>query len=354
MDCGATVSTEMSESRRKLRPIACAEALVKLVEGIEITIQIKQVLGSLEPHQVGCGTPDAAPLLVYLARSWEEDLRRRWRDADFDAQNDLEEEVIAGIVLENAYGRAKRSVCLRGCRARAPRLSVLAATQWMIGGTTVWQRAGGVWRASVAQRGGWQGARLMQLMFAFGMEECFAKVPALNNGPACSRVALQDDSYLIGRAGVIADHWQELKDALELGGHTLREPKCKAWSPLCDLRDDDSELLPPNLLRLHELIPRSRGGLVLLGGAAQGEMETAVGDCTLLLQKATVRAKAAVELADRVRCFVTAQPSTTASHLGWFVLSKSVAFALSYDARLVPSAFHGASRCCRAGGPQTG
>jgi hypothetical protein len=175
----------------------------------------------------------------------------------------------------------------------------------------------------------------MQFMFAFGMEECFSQVPALNRSSSCVRVALQDDSYIFGNGSTIAENWQSLKAALSAGGHELRDIKCKAWSPLCDNLDDNE--LPAWLKALHDVVPRSRGGLVLLGGAAQGEMETAIGDQTFLLQKAAARAQQAIKLAARVRTFVSAQPSTTSAHQGWFVLAKSVAFALSYDARLIPS-----------------
>ena len=55
------------------------------------------------------------------------------------------------------------------------------------------------------------------------------------------------------------------------------------------------------------------------------------------MQSATLRATAAVAFAERIHQLAVAQPTTTTSHLAWFLTSKSVAHALSYDARLVPS-----------------
>ena len=61
------------ESKRKLRPIACAAPLLKFAETLVIEEEIKDVLKKLEPRQLGCGTPDAAPLR--LMRSWVEDIQ---------------------------------------------------------------------------------------------------------------------------------------------------------------------------------------------------------------------------------------------------------------------------------------
>jgi hypothetical protein len=176
---------------RKLRPIACAECLMKLVESIEIEAQISDILTKFEPAQVGCGTPDAAPLVVYIARTWATAVLEA-------AENGTPSEgtqILAGLDLENAYGRAHRSTCLEGCKNIAPRLARLAAMQWSAGGNVVWQRSSGGWRQSRAERGGWQGARLMQLIFAMGLEHAFLEVPELKGGTAATRIGLQDDTY---------------------------------------------------------------------------------------------------------------------------------------------------------------
>ena len=128
----------------------------------------------------------------------------------------------------------------------------------------------------------------MQIMFSFGMEEAFNEVPLLNRSAGSVRVALQDDSYLFGKAALIHENWDSMKAAVGHAGHRLREHKCKAWSPLCDLLEDSE--LPASPQSLYQVIPRSRGGLVMLGGAAQGEMETGVdSDNSMLLEKAQCR-----------------------------------------------------------------
>jgi hypothetical protein len=93
--------------------------------------------------------------------------------------------------------------------------------------------------------------------------------------------------------------------------------------------------LPQALVDLHQMIPRSKGGLILLGGAAQGECVIAVGSHSLLLEKAQSRAAQATRLMRRVHQMTTAQSTPQCHMQAWFILSKSVGYALSYDARLM-------------------
>eukprot|EP00973_Karenia_brevis_P028611 3944190-Karenia_brevis.AAC.1 len=66
-------------------------------------------------------------------------------------------DALIALDLDNAYGRAKRSTCIRGCMRHVPQLAARAAVQWSAA-TVVWQRCGGTWRKSYSRRGGWQGA----------------------------------------------------------------------------------------------------------------------------------------------------------------------------------------------------
>ena len=113
----------------------------------------------------------------------------------------------------------------------------------------------------------------MQIMFAMGFEECLSVLPCLKsrvgNGQA-ARLAYQDDAYLFGKASGLARSWPALEAALASRGHRLRTTKSQAWSPLCDRLDGNE--LPAGVAHFCSLVPRARGGLVLLGGAALGEL----------------------------------------------------------------------------------
>ena len=166
----------------------------------------------------------------------------------------------------------------------------------------------------------------MQVLFCMGLEHALDKVPTLQ-----VRVAYQDDAYFFGTASHLAAQWPTLVEALHEAGHRVRNHKCQFWSPLADQRHDT----PEGVRQLAALIPRVRGGITLLGAAAQGDFEVQLN--SPVLQSAAGRASTAQKLVSRIRDLVVAQPTLTTAHLAWFLTSKSAAHALSYDARLVPS-----------------
>ena len=149
--------------RRKLRPIACAECPLKIVEAIDAVIV--EVAPALGPAQLGCGAAGGAGVMM----SW----LRIWAEEELEAAHESSQDpvIFAGLDLENAYRLAYRSACVRGLRRRAPTLAPLAATKCSCATVTAWQRADSAWRASETCRGGWQGSRLMQMSFCCGLEE---------------------------------------------------------------------------------------------------------------------------------------------------------------------------------------
>ena len=108
LDCGP----KKPESRqqlpqpcpRKLRPITLAEVLMKLTESCIIEQHVDRLLKSVEPTNLGLGTPDAAALIVRMVRGWANDMAA--------APKQVQDAVVLPIDLENAYGRASRSTYL--------------------------------------------------------------------------------------------------------------------------------------------------------------------------------------------------------------------------------------------------
>eukprot|EP00973_Karenia_brevis_P061956 8616811-Karenia_brevis.AAC.1 len=133
-----------------------SEHLLKFVEGVAVDMNAAQVRKQLEPTQLGCGTPDGAPLLVRMLRAWATDILGK---GDRES-NMIDEDAITALDLENAYGRFYRSSALKGTRTRVPALVPLAVAQWKLQGNQVWQRVGPTRRLTMTQRGGWQGSRL--------------------------------------------------------------------------------------------------------------------------------------------------------------------------------------------------
>ena len=154
-DCGWQKDEQGQEDHcgRKLRPIALAEVLVKLAETSLIDEHIDRIVRRLEPEQFGCGTPDGATQMVMLVR-----------DTARGAHQDLgpgctprpgaHMQATVGLDLENAYGRAYRSGCLRGVLQHAQYVAPLLAAQWSAGSTTYWARGPDGWCKGQTGRGG--------------------------------------------------------------------------------------------------------------------------------------------------------------------------------------------------------
>ena len=130
--------------RRKIRPIACSEAPVKLAVGILVDAQIDVVTRTMGPMQLGCGTADGSGIIISLVRTWAGSMGGPDERAD-------EPDGVAALDFENAYGLAFRGSCLRGLRARAPALAAMAAAQWQGHIVGAWQGAPAGWRYAALQ-----------------------------------------------------------------------------------------------------------------------------------------------------------------------------------------------------------
>ena len=114
-----------------------------------------------------------------------------------------------GIDMENAYGRVLRSSCILATLELAPGLAALTGSQWQRP-VQAWMKVGERWVQRPTERGGWQGARLMQVLYSLALEWRMARgaqewgleagclpVGAKWAAPgATGRMGYQDDQYL--------------------------------------------------------------------------------------------------------------------------------------------------------------
>ena len=160
---------------------------------------------------------------------------------------------------------------------------------------------------------------------------------AYNESRNVTRVGIADDFYLVGSAMEIAAGWPNLKRVLKEAGHELRDPKCAAFYPALDhLAWTADRPLPEGAAQLTSKVRRSLGGLPLLGTAAQGAWETALGPYAAVAQPAAKRATAAITACNEAARYAASAPCPDSAQIAWTVTSRSIAHALSYDARLCP------------------
>ena len=138
---GNDLESRPALQERKVRPIACAEVLLKYGETVDTEEALDRMLASMEPSQLGCGTADGAPILASMVRAWATDMVKGASTAsqqhqlgsaathgDLSAPTGMQvgptpstpqrEGAIVSMDLSNACGRAYRSVCLKGLRRR--------------------------------------------------------------------------------------------------------------------------------------------------------------------------------------------------------------------------------------------
>ena len=235
---------------RKLRPVALAEALVKLAESCVIEQHIDRILKGVEPTNLELGTPDAAALKVRIVREWANDMAKAPKEGQ-DA------DVVLPMDLENAYGRAFRSTCLEAARSACPQPAAICAAQWEPCDTRSWQRCDDGWTVDGTTGGGWQGSRATQVVFVLGLEFALSKTDELAPREI-TRIGLQDDMTFIGSAAALNRSWNFIEDALAVQMRSVRQ----------DLNSFEDAELPMEVRNLCLRVPRKRRGVSLLGSAA--------------------------------------------------------------------------------------
>ena len=149
---------------RKLRPITLAEVLVKFSESEGLDEQMTEIKAKMEPAQLGVGTPEGNILVLRMLQAWASDMEDD--NSRCLLENDLEAlQSIIALDLTNAYGLFFRSKTIDTVAREFPELAGMVRSQWQNGKTVFWQRVGGRWERYETYRGGFQGLRLITVLF---------------------------------------------------------------------------------------------------------------------------------------------------------------------------------------------
>eukprot|EP00973_Karenia_brevis_P030373 4188491-Karenia_brevis.AAC.1 len=200
--------------------------------------------------------------------------------------------------------------------------------------TDFWQRIDGRWRKRATQRGGFQGMRLVTLLFCSSLEESRDGMPDTIK-TSTAKPGYQDDNYLLGSIGRIAEHWEGILQAYARCGHEVNVTKSTWWIPGGESIPDEG--LPPALQAFVRQVPRDAHGLTVMGGACQGEFAMRLGPQQLLLESAWKRLDAAKVFGQRIRQFCEGSVDQCSLHVAWCMTLKSLREALAYDIRIIPS-----------------
>ena len=318
---------EQNDGSRKVRPIGLGEALLKFSETVALDMAEREIKLWLEPAQRGIATPDGVVQVIRIMRGWAKDMQ--------DAGSEAVDECLVSTDLQNAFCNFYRHGALATLRDKCPNVARMMAGHWSTGVVYGWQRVAGCgWQWVASERGGWQGSRATMVAYAVDAEAAFRDAGLQH----VSRIGITDDFYLAGNIANIASKWPDLESSLEYHGHCLRRPKCSFWVPALDVVsvDDITAEAKAKVLQLESIIPRTHGGLQMLGSAAQGKWRAAVGSTSLMGKAAMERAEAAVQTCKRAATMASLRLAAGSVQAAWVILQKSASRALDYDSRLCP------------------
>ena len=354
-DAPSYSATTKVEPLRKVRPLGQSDALLKLLETTAIEEELQCLLEKLEPKQQGVGTKDGVIIVVKLLRQWIEDIEEDvcWEELLGTVREgtlcpNANHEAILELDITNAFGSYYWASALRNTLQVNTRIAAMAAAQWSRGHTVIWQSMpGGNWAKDGTARGGVQGSRLSQVLFAIDIEATLDSVPM----PDVRRVAISDDQYLAGSIVKIAEAWPHLVHTLAAHGYELAAHKCKYVVPAWDeaerhnvsivLHNDDlhSSESTDQALALEAFmkqVTRQVGFLKMLGSAAQGKWETVLGPYANSVEPTATRLEKA--MADLQALLVTVREGEHdyLVQAGWTIMAKSICHALDYEMRILP------------------
>eukprot|EP00973_Karenia_brevis_P026450 3648938-Karenia_brevis.AAC.1 len=330
IDCGPRAETQTG---RKLRPIVLLETLPKFAEAVGLDEANDQVRRVLEPEQLGAGTPDGNIILLRALQAWSKEMAEA-NYVNLAAAHLNALEAVVALDLTNAYGFFHRSGALAEVRECLPQLLGMLRAQWQNKSNAFWMRVNGEWVQKETTRGGFQGLRLITVIFCCSLKRSMRQGLA-ENGEEIAKPKYQDDSYLAGKLGDIANEWEKLQAALTEGGHVLNMRKSEFWIPGADgLPTED---LPEEMGHFASMLPRAYGGLMIMGNAAQGDFKAMLGPDQLRMKPARERLNKAIALERRLCDYIDGSKSTTKLHEAWCMTRFCLKECLSYDIRVIPS-----------------
>ena len=291
--------------------------------------------------------------MIKLLRLWLEDIQRDVPvgDALRTKQEGAlwpnhDQHAIMELDIVNAYGSYHWPKALRSIFAISTRIAALAAAQYSRMSSVLWQAMeNGLWARDCTARGGIQGSRLSQILFAADIER------TLNEGLPndVARVAIADDQYLAAPIADMAQAWPAVVDVLARNGYELAKHKCKYIVPAWDMFEregnqiadvqslaESSDPVHLSIAAFMKEVTREKGFLPMLGSSAQGKWETALGSTSRALDATAERVDTAIRDINALKLTMLEGEHDYVVQAAWTIVSKSISHALDYDMRILP------------------
>ena len=134
------------------------------------------------------------------------------------------------------------------------------------------------------------------------------------------RIGYADDLHFCGKTTWLAKRWPMIVAALAEAGLEAQPTKSEFWSPSADLKDSHQLPHHPSVDELEKVLPRVKGGIDLLGGAAASHHECSNYVTTndtaidMILHHTSKRVVKAAHYVRRLRQFLARQISPFVTH----------------------------------------
>ena len=309
-----------------VRPILCAEALLKLAVGAAIRGADRELAAAMGSTQFGAGRRGGAELEVGQARA----------AAGLQPQHGL-----ASLDIQNAFGSVQWRDALKVVTAAVPKLGPLLALQWGACRLRLWlQNSNGVgWHVlfiygSLLQ-GGLDGHPVFCLVISVIIHRV-SQNPAIKarwNTIKCWIYV--DDMLFQAPLDSLPVLMEVLGRTLEAFSMKLQTQKSRLHIP--ELAGIPADEWPAHAQHLGDLLPLSPEGLTILGTEAAGEYALPLGPWAAAAAETRSRANRACKLAEAAKQLVKRPPPAGGKQVAFRIVRNIVTHALDYDARVLSS-----------------
>ena len=309
-----------------IRPILCAEALLKLAVGIGIRIADRQLSAAYGDSQFGAGRRGGAEKEV----------------AEVRAAASLEpDKALMSLDVQNAFGAVQWKDALLAVAAAVPKLGPLLAVQWHACKLRLWvQDANGQgWRLILIYgsllQGGLDGHPIFCLVMAVFLDRLAANQIVAVRWAEVRVWDYVDDLLFQCPVSLVATLLQAVEAELRRLSLRLQARKCRIHIP--SLASTPVTDWPAAVRELGNILTISEDGVTILGTEGAGEYALPLGPWSAAAAETRKRAAQASALVDAAMELIKRPPPAGGKQVAWRIVRNIVTHSLDYDARVLTS-----------------
>ena len=323
---GALVRPFFKSNGVDVRPILCAEALLKFAVGTCIRTADAQLAAAMGERQFGAGRVGGAYQEIGEVRA-----AARLKPND----------VLAPLDIRNAFGSVRWVDALRAVLNAVPKLAPLLAIQWYSMELKLWLQSfhGQSWHMLIIYSSLLQGGLDGHPVFCVVV--CVVLVKIRSDGRIeavwlhIAVWAYVDDLLLQCPPQHLRILIAVVTDVLASFQLQLQHRKSCAHIPA--LAGKPVAEWPAEARVIEGVLPISINGIVLLGTEAAGDLDLPLGPWAEAAEKTRARASKACKLVDATMQLITRPPPAGGKHVAWRICRNILTHALDYDSRVLTS-----------------